>query len=149
LPRIEERRGKRLRRTGRLGGGRNKSRDEGSFRVSSIRDKSSPVEVSGRLTEKFVLATECARRRENTSLIRWEVPARRPTSGGGMRPSADLGQPTPRFIVELSRKFDDDYSGIIRDGRFSFVRRDPRRSCRTRANEKSTRNSRNFNAVKS
>lgn len=46
---------------------------------------------------------------------------RRPTSDG-MYLTADLGQLTPRFIVELSSKFDNDYSEIIRSGdRFFFI----------------------------
>ena len=46
------------------------------LRVSDIVDKSRPVGVSRRLTEKFVVAG-CARdaAREHFSLIRWEVPS--------------------------------------------------------------------------
>ena len=57
------------------GGGRDRINRRKKLRVSDIVDKSRPVGVSRRLTEKFVVAG-CARdaAREHFSLIRWEVP---------------------------------------------------------------------------
>lgn len=76
------------------------------------------------------------------------APTRRPTSGE-VYLLADLGQPTPRFIVELPSKFANDYSGIVRAPVFIQPAKSARILSKSSAREKFIANSWNGTVVKS